>query len=62
MTRTPPKPPIVQRLEARRAVQPVSPSDRSGRDRRGDFDLMFWCCVVVAVAGLYALLTLGGVR
>lgn len=52
MTRTPPKPPIVHRLEVRRA----------GRPDRGGLDLMFWACVVVAVAGLYALLTWGAIR
>ena len=48
----PPKPPIVHRLETRRA---------SRRDE-GGLDLMFWACVAVAVGGLYALLTWGGIR
>lgn len=51
MTRTPPKPPIVHRIEARRA---------SKANDSGGLDLMFWGCVVVAVAGLYAILVWGG--
>lgn len=53
MTRTPPKPPIVHRLETRRASRP---------DDRGGLDLMFWGCVAVVVAGVYCLLIWGGVR
>lgn len=51
MTRTPPKPPIVHRLEQRRATRP---------DGRGEFDLMLWGCVFVAIAGLCCLLIWGG--
>lgn len=51
MTRTPPKPPIVHRLEARRA---------SRQDDRDGLDLMSWGCVVVVVALAYAILVWGG--
>jgi len=57
MTR-PPKPPIVHRLEQRRAGQPVS--DRYKFARRDDgLDLMFWACVVVAVALAYGIFVWG---
>lgn len=49
----PPKPPILHRLEVRRA---------SRRDDDSGLDLMFWACVAVAIAGLYALLTWGAIR
>lgn len=51
MTRTPPKPPIVHRIEARRAGRP---------DDRGGLDLMFWGCVVVVIGLAYAILVWGG--
>lgn len=51
MTRTPPKPPIVRRLEARRTNR---------RDRDSGLDLMFWACVAVAIAGLYGIFGWGG--
>lgn len=58
MTR-PPKPPIVHRLERRRSGQPVSDRYRFAPPDRGGLDLMFWGCVVIAVADLYCLLIWG---
>ena len=49
MTRTPPKPPIVHRLETRRA----------GRTS-DDVGPMFWAAVVVGVALAIAILVWGG--
>ena len=55
MTRTPPKPPIVHRLETRRAEQRVSP-----RYRFDDVGPMFWAAVAAGVVLAIAILVWGG--
>jgi hypothetical protein len=47
----PPKPPIVHRLEARRASRP---------DDRDEIGPMVWAAVAVAIAGLCAIVVWGG--
>lgn len=49
MTRTPPKPPIVHRLEVRRASRPSH-----------DVGPMFWAAVVVATALAIGIVSCGG--
>lgn len=57
MTRTPPKPPIVHRIETRRAEQPVSKRYMFGSD---DVGPMFWAAVAVLVVLAAAIVALGG--
>lgn len=45
------RPPILHRLEARRAGRP---------DDRGGLDLMFWAVVAVAIGLAYAICVWGG--
>lgn len=57
MTRTPPKPPLVHRLETRRAEQPVSKRYKFGSD---DVGPMFWAAVVVGLVLAIGIVTCGG--
>ncbi len=50
MTRTPPKPPIVHRIETRRA----------GRGNGEDVGPMFWAAVVVGLVLAIGIVTCGG--
>ena len=56
MTRTPPKPPIVHRLEARRAGQRVTQPYRFGED----VGPMFWAAIAVGVVLAIGIVVLGG--